>query len=50
MDSLIYNQNHIPKEQYRYGFREKKILAELGAEFIADTPQEILEILDKNFK
>ena len=21
MDGLIYNQNHIPKDQYRYGFR-----------------------------
>ena len=32
MDSLIYNQNHIPKEQYRYGFRAS---ADTGCGWVA---------------
>ena len=32
MDSLIYNQNHIPKDQYRYGFRAS---ADTGCGWVA---------------
>ena len=50
VDYFTYRNMGMDGISCSYGFREKKILAELGAEFIADTPQEILEILDKNFK
>ncbi len=32
MDELIYNQNHIPKDQYRYGFRSS---AKTGCGWVA---------------
>ena len=32
MPKLIYNQNHIPREQYRYGFRAS---AEVGCGWVA---------------
>ena len=32
MSALIYNQNHIPKDQYRYGLRSS---AQVGCGWIA---------------
>ena len=32
MNDLIYNQNHIPRQQYRYGFRASK---DVGCGWIA---------------
>ena len=50
VDYYTYHNMSMDGISCSYGFREKKILVELGAEFIADTPLEILEIIDKNFK
>ena len=49
VDYFTYRDMDMDGISCSYGFRAKNILMELGAKFIADSPLQILEIIEKNF-
>ncbi len=49
VDYFTYHDMDMDGISCSYGFRAKNVLMELGAKFIADSPLQILEIIEKNF-